>query len=159
MKTAVLLTISLALTSASAASAQSRVADIYAEMANNAARAAQARADAWSKMIAELTALAAAAVPAPRMAPVVTPVVETPNPSSADMQRRYLEEALAYEKENDLARVAALVARVEGRVSAPLADCGIKPIKPIPPIGCRDLVAQCVVDGRGNASWQWVCLK
>ena len=151
MKIAVLLTISLALTSASTASAQSRVADIYAEMANNAARAAQARADTWSKMIAELTALAAAAVPAPRMAPVVPPVIETPNPPSAAERQKYLEDALAYEKENDLYN-RAVAARE-------LAACGIKPIKPIPPIGCRDLVAQCVVDGNGNAWWQWVCLK
>ena len=28
--------------------------------------------------------------------------------------------------------------------------CGIKPIKPIPPIGCKDLVAQCRCDSSGQ---------
>ena len=38
-------------------------------------------------------------------------------------------------------------------------SCGIKPIRPIPPIGCRsEMVAQCVCDSNGqNCNWQWVC--
>ncbi len=36
--------------------------------------------------------------------------------------------------------------------------CGIVPIKPIPPIGCNDMCAQCQCDARGqNCSWVWVC--
>lgn len=38
-------------------------------------------------------------------------------------------------------------------------SCGLKPIKPIPPIGCKDLIAQCVTDGNGHAHWQWICVK
>ena len=56
----------------------------------------------------------------------------------------------------------ALPARIVSTSAAPnpvAATCGLKPLKPIPPIGCRDLVAQCVIDGNGVASWQWVCVK
>ncbi len=44
---------------------------------------------------------------------------------------------------------------VDGNINA----CGVKPIKPIPPIGCKDLVAQCVCDDRGrNCGWTWACV-
>lgn len=37
--------------------------------------------------------------------------------------------------------------------------CGIRPIKPIPPMGCKDLVAVCRCDSRGcNCEWEWVCV-
>lgn len=37
--------------------------------------------------------------------------------------------------------------------------CGFVPIKPITPIGCRDLVAQCQCDSQGqNCRWIWVCV-
>jgi len=39
------------------------------------------------------------------------------------------------------------------------AGCGIKPIKPIPPIGCRDLTPVCQCDERGrNCRWTWTCV-
>jgi len=39
-------------------------------------------------------------------------------------------------------------------------SCGIVPIKPIPPLGCRDLEPQCVCDGTGqNCYWTWICVK
>lgn len=39
-------------------------------------------------------------------------------------------------------------------------SCGIEPIKPIVPIGCRDLKAVCNCDSRGqNCRWQWQCVK
>ena len=39
-------------------------------------------------------------------------------------------------------------------------NCGIKPIKPIPPIGCTDLVGVCVCDAQGqNCHWQWQCVE
>lgn len=41
-------------------------------------------------------------------------------------------------------------------------SCGIAPVKPIPPIGCKDLVAQCscVRDKNGmlQCQWVWVCV-
>ena len=37
--------------------------------------------------------------------------------------------------------------------------CGIQPIKPIPPIGCKDVTPQCVCDQNGNCHWEWVCVK
>ena len=38
--------------------------------------------------------------------------------------------------------------------------CGIiKPIKPLNPIGCRDLTASCRCDGSGqNCRWEWICV-
>lgn len=41
-----------------------------------------------------------------------------------------------------------------------VTGCGIVPIKPIVPIGCKDLRAECVCDASGqNCEWQWVCVK
>lgn len=37
-------------------------------------------------------------------------------------------------------------------------QCAIKPIKPIPPIGCRDLTPQCVSDNSGHGYWTWICV-
>jgi hypothetical protein len=40
------------------------------------------------------------------------------------------------------------------------AGCGLKPLKPLKPVGCDDLVAQCICDSKGqNCAWQWVCVK
>lgn len=39
------------------------------------------------------------------------------------------------------------------------AGCGLKPLKPLVPLGCRDLVAQCVCGADGKCEWQWVCVK
>jgi hypothetical protein len=37
--------------------------------------------------------------------------------------------------------------------------CGIVPIRPIPPIGCKDLRPVCVCDANGNnCRWEWVCV-
>lgn len=57
--------------------------------------------------------------------------------------------------------LAALVAA--GLLLAPkpvcASGCGIVPIKPIPPIGCRDLKAECICNSRGErCSWSWKCL-
>ena len=36
--------------------------------------------------------------------------------------------------------------------------CGLKPLKPLTPLGCTDLCAQCECDSRGkNCKWKWVC--
>ncbi len=39
--------------------------------------------------------------------------------------------------------------------------CGIEPIalKPIPPIGCRDMVHQCACTAGGACYWVWVCVQ
>ena len=38
------------------------------------------------------------------------------------------------------------------------ASCGLKPLKPLTPLGCTDLCAQCECDARGqNCHWTWVC--
>lgn len=39
------------------------------------------------------------------------------------------------------------------------SGCGLKPLKPMVPIGCADLEAVCQCDVRGqNCRWQWVCV-
>ena len=39
------------------------------------------------------------------------------------------------------------------------SGCGLKPLKPLPPLGCKDLVAVCQCDGRGqNCKWVWMCV-
>jgi hypothetical protein len=43
-------------------------------------------------------------------------------------------------------------------VPADSVGCGIKPIKPIPPVGCKDLKGQCVCDQNGHCWWEWVCV-
>ena len=38
--------------------------------------------------------------------------------------------------------------------------CGLTPLKPLPPLGCRDLVPQCRCDSSGsNCQWEWVCVR
>ncbi len=40
------------------------------------------------------------------------------------------------------------------------ATCGIPPIKPVTPIGCKDLRPECVCDEKGqNCGWRWICQK
>ena len=40
------------------------------------------------------------------------------------------------------------------------AGCGLPPMKPMPPMGCRDMVAECVCDARGeNCHWEWRCVR
>ncbi len=39
-----------------------------------------------------------------------------------------------------------------------LFGCGIVPIKPIPPIGCTDLIPECLCDNQGQCIWNWVCV-
>lgn len=150
--------------------AQSRVTDILIEQSNVAARAALQRAEIWNRVIADLTVAPLVLFP-PRPVfvppPVVAPVAPVP-PASA-MQQRYLEEALAYLREQDAARALApriwtaeemYFAQVRSEiVPVAAADCGLKPLKPLPPLGCRDLVAQCVIDPQGHAYWQWVCVR
>lgn len=45
-------------------------------------------------------------------------------------------------------------------LAVPLAigQCAIQPIKPIPPIGCKDVTPQCVSDGPGKSHWNWICV-
>lgn len=38
--------------------------------------------------------------------------------------------------------------------------CGFKPMKPMVPMGCKDLVAECRCDARGQrCRWEWICVK
>jgi len=146
---------------ASPLAAQSRVTDIYAQMAANAARRAEAQAAIRSRTITELFDLPVAIleqrpVDVRPVAPIgswVPSFTPTPTASPTEMQR-YLQEALDYQKEQDLARRALFTA-----VVPEAAGCGLKPLKPLPPLGCRDLVAQCVMDASGHGSWQWICVK
>lgn len=40
-----------------------------------------------------------------------------------------------------------------------LAQCGFVPLKPIPPIGCKDLIPQCVCNSSGQCWWEWICVR
>jgi hypothetical protein len=58
------------------------------------------------------------------------------------------------------AALAAALLITSAPVCTAQLGCGIKPIKPIPPIGCADLVAECRCDARGqNCRWTWICVK
>ena len=36
----------------------------------------------------------------------------------------------------------------------------LPPMKPLVPVGCRDLALLCVCDANGaNCHWQWVCIQ
>lgn len=53
----------------------------------------------------------------------------------------------------------ALLALAAASVPSAVGQCAIQPIKPIPPIGCKDLTPQCVADNSGHAYWTWACVK
>jgi hypothetical protein len=38
------------------------------------------------------------------------------------------------------------------------AECGLPPLPPLPPPGCRDLVPICVCDSNGNCRIVWQCV-
>jgi len=39
-----------------------------------------------------------------------------------------------------------------------LADCGVAPVTPVAPPGCRDLRPRCVCDQSGNCYWEFDCI-
>ena len=49
-----------------------------------------------------------------------------------------------------------------GPVCASQSGCGLPPLKPLPPLGCKDLVARCqcveTADGDLNCDWVWDCI-
>jgi hypothetical protein len=54
---------------------------------------------------------------------------------------------------------ASLLSLSGGAVPCSAGQCGIVPIKPIPPIGCKDLTPVCVCDSNGTeCHWEWVCV-
>jgi hypothetical protein len=38
------------------------------------------------------------------------------------------------------------------------AQCVIQPIKPIPPLGCKDVTPQCISDNNEQGHWTWICV-
>lgn len=57
-----------------------------------------------------------------------------------------------------------LGAAIAAVLSAQSDSCGIEPIKPIPPIGCKDLEAECICDkdpktGVLKCRYRWRCVK
>lgn len=161
--------VALTLVSSLPLAAQS-VPDIYAAMANNAARAAQERAAIRSQMVTDLFALPIAILE--RQSP--PPPVWVAPPPVVDFEQ-LLRDAFAYQKEQALARQAAIeaaAAAIELEAEPPpapvllflpvadeTADCGVRPVRPVRPVGCHgELVAQCVTDANGNnPHWVWIC--
>lgn len=40
------------------------------------------------------------------------------------------------------------------------SGCGLVPLKPLVPLGCKDLRPECVCDSKGeNCHWEWICVK
>lgn len=58
--------------------------------------------------------------------------------------------------------LAAVILGVLGPASSSLAQlngCGIAPIPPVPPVGCKAMRPVCVCDSRGqNCHWQFQCI-
>lgn len=48
-----------------------------------------------------------------------------------------------------------------GTVRAARADgCGLEPLKPLVPLGCKDLAPVCTCDSNGDhCHWDWICVK
>ncbi len=41
-----------------------------------------------------------------------------------------------------------------------VAGCLFQPLKPLTPLGCRNLISVCVCDERGkNCHWEWQCVR
>lgn len=36
--------------------------------------------------------------------------------------------------------------------------CTFTPLKPLVPMGCRDIVPECLCDADGNCQWVWHCV-
>jgi hypothetical protein len=52
-----------------------------------------------------------------------------------------------------------LVILTSAQTGGTQSGCGIKPLKPLIPLGCKDLVAQCKCDAKGqNCKWEWICV-
>ena len=59
-----------------------------------------------------------------------------------------------------LAATAAVALLIPPPAACQSGSCGIVPIRPITPIGCKDLKPECVCDSRGkNCQWVWKCVK
>jgi len=56
-------------------------------------------------------------------------------------------------------RILACILFTFATIPLAMGQCAIRPIKPIPPIGCKDLTPQCVSDSNGESHWNWVCVR
>ena len=55
--------------------------------------------------------------------------------------------------------LGALVLLTPAR-SQSYGNCGFRPLKPLLPLGCTDLVPVCECDARGNhCGWRWICVQ
>jgi hypothetical protein len=55
-------------------------------------------------------------------------------------------------------RALAFVLLTLSTVPFAIGQCAIQPIKPIPPIGCKDVTPECVSDSDGKGHWNWICV-
>lgn len=57
-----------------------------------------------------------------------------------------------------LALIACLLSPTPGAKAQ--MGCGLMPLKPLVPLGCRDLTAVCTCDSTGlNCHWEWQCVR
>lgn len=48
----------------------------------------------------------------------------------------------------------------DGRGQGTGTGCGLVPLKPLVPLGCKDLTPVCQCDAKGkNCRWGWVCVR
>lgn len=59
-----------------------------------------------------------------------------------------------------LATIALSALLLSSAAPAQSVGCPIRPMKPMVPMGCKDLQAVCHCDARGqNCWWEWVCVR
>lgn len=55
-------------------------------------------------------------------------------------------------------KIYCLVAGLLSMAAMAPAQCGIPPIKPIPPIGCKDTRPVCICTADGTCRWEFICV-
>ncbi len=59
-----------------------------------------------------------------------------------------------------LSTVIAAALGLAGYAPVAATGCGIKPIRPLTPLGCKSLELECVCDEHAEkCAWQWRCVK
>jgi len=53
----------------------------------------------------------------------------------------------------------ALIAIASSLAFSQVSACGFQPLKPLVPLGCRDLRPVCECDANAkNCKWKWICV-
>jgi hypothetical protein len=55
--------------------------------------------------------------------------------------------------------ISAIALLLEPMQSAMAAGCGVAPLPPKLPVGCRGMQPTCVCDAAGNCHWEFLCVR